>query len=67
MYIKKGVYAESVELVNGTDLVGEERHETEINADGKNYGIYFHSSSSQIRNLTVKNADVISKLTRSRK
>lgn len=58
VYIKKGVYAESVELVNGTDLVGEERYETEINADGKNYGIYFRASSSQVRNLTVKNADV---------
>lgn len=56
VYIKKGVYSESVELTEDTNLIGEDRHETVIDADGQGYGVYFHSSNSQISNLTVKNA-----------
>src|SRR4030043_1027014 len=58
VYIRKGTYAESVELTNDTNLVGGERHETAINAAGHNYGIYFHATSSRISNLTVENASV---------
>lgn len=56
LYIKKGTYPESVELVNNTDLFGEDRNETVIDGEGRSYGILFYSTKSQIRNLTVKRA-----------
>lgn len=58
IYIKKGIYTEMVELTNDTDLIGEDRHETIINGEGKDKGIYFHSTESRVRNLTVEKASV---------
>lgn len=58
VFVKKGVYAEMVELSNSTNLIGEDRHETIVNGEGKDKGIYFHSTESRIRNLTVEKAAV---------
>lgn len=56
IFVKKGTYGEQVEITNDTNLIGEDRNETIIDASGRDYGVYFHSSSSRISNLTVKNA-----------
>ena len=47
VFVKKGIYNESVELTEGTNLIGEDRHETMINGEGRNNGIYFHSTESR--------------------
>lgn len=56
VYIKKGTYNESVELVNDANLIGEDRSGTVIDGSGHSYGIYFRSTNSQVGNLTVKKA-----------
>lgn len=56
--VKKGTYAESVELTNDVNLIGEDRYETVINGEGQNRGIFFHSTKSLVKNLTVKKASV---------
>ncbi|MDI6777910.1 MAG: pectinesterase family protein [Patescibacteria group bacterium] len=58
IYTKKGTYNEQVELTNDTNLIGEDRHETIINGEGKDKGIYFHSTESRVQNLTVEKASV---------
>jgi parallel beta-helix repeat protein len=58
VFIKKGTYNEEVELTGGTDLVGEDRHKTVVNAEGKDYGMRFSATSSRVSNLTIENAGV---------
>ena len=64
VYVKKGTYAEEVELTNDTNLIGEDRHETIVDGEGKENGIYFHSTKSRVRNLTVEKAAVNLKVDR---
>ncbi len=64
VFVKKGIYAEEVELVNNTNLIGENRHETIVNGEGKKRGIYFHSTKSRVRNITVEKAGVNLKIDR---
>ncbi|KKR43370.1 MAG: seg [Candidatus Moranbacteria bacterium GW2011_GWC1_45_18] len=56
IFVKKGTYAEQVELTSDSNLIGENRSETIIDATGRAYGIYFRSTNSQLSNLTVKKA-----------
>jgi len=58
VFIKKGIYNEAIDLTGGTDLVGEDRHETIVNAEGKSYGMRFYATSSRVSNLTIENASV---------
>lgn len=58
VFIKKGTYSEAVELTGGTDLIGEDRHETIVNAEGKDYGMHFRATSSRVSSLTIENAGV---------
>lgn|GEM_PF-1087260 len=58
IFVKKGTYVEEVELTNDTNLIGEDRHETIINGEGKDNGIYFDSTDSLVKNLTVEKAAV---------
>jgi len=56
VFVKKGTYTEQVDLANDTNLIGEDRDETIIDATGQAYGIYFRSTNSQLSNVTVKKA-----------
>src|SRR4030042_4551934 len=55
IFVKKGTYSEAVTLVNNTDLVGEDRHETIVNGENQSYTIHFKGTKSSISNLTIEN------------
>jgi len=54
-------------LINDTNLTGEDRHQTVINADGKSYGILFRSTNSRVSNLTVEKAGTNAKVNKKSK
>jgi len=57
VYIKKGTYAESITILNNTNLIGENEDETILDADGLHNAANFVSTKSEIKNLTIKNAE----------
>jgi parallel beta-helix repeat protein len=57
IFIKNGNYAESISIANSAKLIGESRSETTIDAAGKSNAVNFISTKSEIRNMTIKNAD----------
>jgi len=57
IYIKNGTYKESVEISNDAKLFGQSQSGTAIDAHGKNNAVIFSSTESEIKNLTIKNAD----------
>jgi len=56
IFIKSGTYEESIEIKNDTDLTGESEPNTIIDASGSRNAVNFDSTSSQLKNITVKNA-----------
>ncbi|MFA5926349.1 MAG: right-handed parallel beta-helix repeat-containing protein [Parcubacteria group bacterium] len=57
VYISRGTYNESITLRNHTRLYGENKENTIIDAGGKSAGIYFESTKSTIKDITVRNAN----------
>ena len=57
VFVKNGTYAESVALSGNTKLIGESESGTVVDADGKNNAVNFFSTASEIKNLTLKNAE----------
>jgi parallel beta-helix repeat protein len=57
VYIKKGTYAESINISGDTKLIGESEDETIIDADGFQNAANLISTKSEIRNLTIKNSE----------
>jgi hypothetical protein len=55
--IKNGTYHENITLRNGVNLVGESRDNTIIDGEGNSVAVYFSSTNSDVRNMTVKNAN----------
>lgn len=57
VYIKDGTYRESIEITNGAKLFGQGESLTIIDANGKNNAVKFSSTGSELKNISVKNAD----------
>lgn len=57
VFVKKGTYPESTNISNGTKLVGESESETVIDADGFHNAVNFVSTKTELKNLTIKNAE----------
>lgn len=57
VFIKNGTYAESVALSGNTKIIGESKSGAIIDADGKDNAVNFFSTKSEIKNLTIKNAE----------
>ncbi|MCX6762434.1 MAG: right-handed parallel beta-helix repeat-containing protein [Candidatus Moranbacteria bacterium] len=55
--IKKGIYPESITIANDAKLIGENESETVIDANGFSNAVSFVSTKSEIKNLTIKNAE----------
>ncbi len=57
IFIKNGTYAESLSLARDVKLVGESNSETIIDADGYHNAVNFVSTKSELKSLTIKNAE----------
>ncbi|HLM83815.1 MAG TPA: right-handed parallel beta-helix repeat-containing protein [Candidatus Bathyarchaeia archaeon] len=55
--ISDGTYAESLEIRNNTDLIGQSESGTVIDAGGFHTAVNFVSTKSKIQRLTIKNAN----------
>lgn len=64
IFVKKGTYVEAVELVNDTNLFGEDRHETIVNGESQSDAIHFKGTKSSISNLTIENGDTNLKISK---
>jgi len=56
IFIKNGTYQENITLQNGVNLIGESRDGSIIDGGGESVAIYFSSTNSDVRNMTVKHA-----------
>jgi parallel beta-helix repeat protein len=56
IFIAKGTYRESIAVSSHSNIFGEDKDGTIIDADGNSAGIYFTFTKSRIQNLTIKNA-----------
>lgn len=57
VYVKKGTYPESINILNDAKLIGENESETILDSDDFQNAVNFVSTKSEIKNLTVKNAE----------
>jgi parallel beta-helix repeat protein len=57
IYIRNGEYKESFELTRKTKLYGESKGDVIINADGNQNAVNFVSTSSSLKDMTIKNAE----------
>jgi parallel beta-helix repeat protein len=57
VYVAGGTYRESITVRYGTKLYGRDKDSTIIDADGNQNAINFSSSSSKIKDFTVKSAE----------
>ncbi len=57
IFVKNGTYAESISLSRDVKLVGESKSGAIIDADAHQNAINFVSTKSELRTLTIKNAE----------
>jgi parallel beta-helix repeat protein len=57
VFVKNGTYFESITISGNTKLIGENESETILDADGFHNAASFVSTKSEIKNLTIKNAE----------
>jgi nitrous oxidase accessory protein NosD len=56
VYIKNGTYKESIRVERGTELYGQDKKDTVIDADDGKHAIEFDSTNSTIEDMTIENA-----------
>jgi len=64
IYVKDGEYKEhNLKIKKDTNIVGESKKGTIIDADDNDYGLIFSTkTTSKVKNITIKNADVVIKV-----